>query len=447
MTENIIQTSNTLLSQCEKLYSDYGKYINKWRAFPLYEDGLKLVERRILYSEYLVARKKFTKSAEVVGYCIGKLHPHGDQSTYQTLVQLCNCGLSNFNGNFGTSIGLHDEPAAAMRYTEVKMSEDVVNMAFQYLDFVPFEELELPTREPIFLATKLPICLLRGKDYSIGIGFGFKLHMPSYKKEDLVKRLHWLLTKQGTEPVIRPVTDCSFEKDDEPFRELLTKGKAKILYKGKAKLDKVNKSVIVNSISPSRRWSGILNKLRDQIQVQKSIGYIDESCGDKTEVVFKAIKRGQDMEKLYKTIQKNISGEVSFLCNVCDIEGNVKTVSIDELLLRCYKNYKDASIKMLEFKINNFQQIIDELKLVEKIKKVLPTWLKECPDDFEGLLDGVFRDTSISKDVLTKLFEKYTIPRFLKCKTDTTETLEKMNILKNYLSSIDDFVWRLYEQL
>ena len=180
MSEHIIQSAGTLLSDCEELYGRYGRYINKWRAFPLYEDGLKLAERRILYSEYLTARKKYTKSAEVVGYCIGKLHPHGDQSAYQTLVQLCNCGLSDYNGNFGTSIGLHDEPAAAMRYTEVKMSQDVVNIAFQHLDFIPFEELELPTKEPIYLATKLPFCLLRKTSYCTGIGFGFKTYMPSY---------------------------------------------------------------------------------------------------------------------------------------------------------------------------------------------------------------------------------------------------------------------------
>ena len=447
MNEHIIQSTGTLLSDCEELYGRYGRYINKWRAFPLYDDGLKLAERRILYSEYLTARKKYTKSAEVVGYCIGKLHPHGDQSAYQTLVQLCNCGLSDYNGNFGTSIGLHDEPAAAMRYTEVKMSQDVVNMAFQHLDFIPFEELELPTKEPIYLATKLPFCLLRKTSYCTGIGFGFKTYMPSYTKEDLVKRLNWLLTKQGTEPIIRPVTDCTFDKDDAPFKELLTKGKAKIMYKGKAKLDKVNKEVIVNSISPARKWTGLLNKLKDQIQVQKSIGFLDESCGDKTEVVFKAIKRGQDMEKLYKIIQKNICGEVSFICNVCDVDGNVKTVSIDDLLLKSYQNYKEANIKMLEFKIKSFQQIIDELKLVEKIKKVLPKWLKECPDDFDGLLNGVFTDTSINKDVLVTLFEKYTIPRFLKCKTDTSDTLKKMDVVKDYLKNIDNFVWRLYEQL
>lgn len=447
MTEHIIQPNGTLLSQCEELYGRYGRYINKWRAFPLYEDGLKLAERRILYSEYLTARKKYTKSAEVVGYCIGKLHPHGDQSAYQTLVQLCNCGLSDYNGNFGTSIGLHDEPAAAMRYTEVKMNQDVVNMAFQHLDFIPFEELELPTKEPIYLASKFPFCLLRKTNYCIGLGFGFRTYMPSYTKEDLVKRLNWLLTKQGTEPIIRPVTDCIFDKDDAPFKELLTKGKAKIMYRGKVKLDKVNKAVIVNSISPARKWTGLLNKLKDQIQVQKSIGFLDESCGDKTEVVFKAIKRGQDMEKLYKLIQKNVCGEVSFTCNVCDVDGNVKTVSIDELLLKSYETYKQANIKMLEFNIKKCQQIIDELILVSKVKKVLPKWLKECPEDIDALINGVSMDTSINKDVLKEMFDKYTIPRFLKCKTDTDDMRKKMDIFKNDLVNIKNFVWRLYEQL
>ena len=447
MSEHIIQSTGTLLSDCEELYGRYGRYINKWRAFPLYEDGLKLAERRVLYSEYLIARKKFTKSAEVVGYCIGKLHPHGDSSAYQTLVQLCNCGLSDYNGNFGTSIGLHNEPAAAMRYTEVKMNEGVVKMAFQHMDFVPFEELELPTEEPVFLATKLPFCLLRNRDYCIGIGFGFKTYIPSYKPEDLVKRLNWLLTKQGTEPIIRPVTDCTLDSNNELFRDLLTKGSSKIMYKGKVKLDKINKCIIVNSISPAKKWSTILNKLKDEIQVQKSIGYIDESCGDKTEVVFKVIKRGQDIDKLYKTIQKCVSGEVSFMCNMCDMSGNVKTVSIDQMLLQAYKCYKEANIKMLDFNINKCQQIIDELILVSKVKKVLPKWLKECPDDLDALILGISSDTSIDKNVLREMFDKYTIPRFLKCKTDTADTQKKMDILKNELVNIDNFVWRLYEQL
>lgn len=447
MTEKIIQSDKSLLEQCKDRYGKYGRYINKWRAFPLYEDGLKLVERRVLYSEYLVARKKLTKSAEVVGYCMGKLHPHGDSSIYGSLVQLCNCGLSDFNGNFGTNIGLHDEPPAAMRYTEVKMKEDVVKMAFQHMDFLPMESLELPMKEPVYLASKLPFCLIRGTKYCEGIGFGFKTYIPSFTKEDLVKRLNWLLTKQGPEPIIKPVTDCTLNNDDSVYQQLLTTGKAKVMYCGKAKMDKANKCVIINSISPAKKWSTILNKFKDEIQVQKSIGYIDESCGTKTEVRFQILKRGQNLDKIYKTICNCISGEVSFMCNMCDTEGNVKIISVDQMLLKCYEIYKSANIKLLEFNIQKCQQIIDELILVEKVKKVLPKWLKQHPDEIDKLIDGVSQDTSIPKDILVPMFEKYTIPRFARCKTDTSEKESLKSQLQSSLNSIDNFVWRLYEQL
>lgn len=763
MDNDIIQQEGTLLSQCEGMYSKYGRYINKWRAFPLYDDGLKLVERRVLYSEYLVARKKLTKSAEVVGYCMGKLHPHGDclsgdtvipllngeyktiqelsenykdkkfyvyscdpvtleivpglahsprvgqitdtmykitldngevvkctsnhpfmtrwkrrpryikaselkvgeslrslslkktdsgyltysyygkdipihklvgdyfykhdngyvyhhidgniynndpenlskltisehakihlkdkkfkdkcleslykgriemfsdngkyrdkirkkniqliteynknhiyaldrakiyikklsqdidnitaedynkyrkqygyniptldtlinkkyinnfedllnssdinhkvvsieivkldkpikfyditvdtyhnfaigqgifvhnSSIYGSLVQLCNCGLSDYNGNFGTDIGLHEEPPAAMRYTEVKMNEDVVKMAFQHLDFIPFESLELPMKEPIYLATKLPFCLIRGKNYTAGIGFGFDTYIPSYNKYDLVKRLKWLLTKEGDEPIIKPVTDCELDNTDTQYKQLLEQaGVQSLKYKGIAILDKKDKSIIIKSICPSKKWSTVLNAFKDEIQVQKSIGYIDESCGNETSVRFKILKRGQDIDKIYKKICNLITGEVKFRCNMCDTQGNIQMYSVDQMLLRAYQRYKEANIKYLEFGIQKCQQIIDELNIVQKIKTVLPECLKQYPDDIDKLIQEVNRLISVEIDVLKNLFEKYTIPRFTKCKTDTTE---KQNIkiqLENNLKDIDKFTWRLYEQL
>lgn len=447
MNENIIDISDSLLSECERKYAKYGRYVNKWRAFPLYEDGLKLVERRVLYSEYLVARKKFTKSAEVVGYCMGKLHPHGDSSIYQTLVQLCNCELSGWNGNFGCDIGLRSEPAAAMRYTEVKMSEDVVNMAFRHLDYVPFESLELPMEEPKYLATKLPFCLLRGKKYCVGIGFAFKTYIPSYKPQDLVKRLKWLLSKQGKEPIIKPVTDCDILDGNDTLKKLLTTGEAKVNYRGKVIMDKATKSVVVKSISPSKTLTGMLDKLKEEIEVQKSIGYIDESSGNETSIRIAILKRGQNLEKLYERVLKLVTGTVSFQCNMCDLDGNVKCVSVDDMLLRCYEVYKEANIKMLEFGINKCQQIIEELKLVEKVKKVLPKWLKTYPDDIDSVIDGVHKDTSIAMDKLKDMFDKYTIPRFCRCKTDTSEKERQIVVIQNNLNNIDDFVWRLYNEL
>jgi DNA gyrase/topoisomerase IV subunit A len=446
MDNDVIQQEGTLLSQCEEMYSEYGRYINKWRAFPLIEDGLKLVERRVLFSEYLTARKKFTKSAEVVGYCMGKLHPHGDSSIYGSLVQLCNCGLSDYNGNFGTDIGLHEEPPAAMRYTEVKMNEDVVNMAFKHLDFVPFESLELPMKEPVYLATKLPFCLIRGKRYTVGIGFGFDTYIPSYSKEDLVKRLKWLLTKEGDEPIIKPVTDCDLDNTDEQYKKLLTEpGPQSLKYKGIAIIDKNDKSIIVKSICPTKKWTTVLNAFKDEIQVQKSIGYIDESCGTETNVRFKILKRGQDINKIYQKICNLITGEVKFRCNMCDIEGNIQMYSVDQMLLRTYQRYKEANIKFLEFNIQKCQQIIDELVIVEKVKSVLPECLKKYPDDVDKLIMEVKCLTSVEIDILKNLFEKYTIPRFTRCKTDTTEKQNIKKELENNLLNINQFIWRLYE--
>jgi hypothetical protein len=371
-----------------------------------------------------------------------------NSSIYGSLVQLCNCGLSDYNGNFGTDIGLHEEPPAAMRYTEVKMNEDVVNMAFKHLDFVPFESLELPMKEPVYLATKLPFCLIRGKRYTVGIGFGFDTYIPSYSKEDLVKRLKWLLTKEGDEPIIKPVTDCDLDNTDEQYKKLLTEpGPHSLKYIGKATLDKKSKSVVIHSISPAKQWSTILNAFKDEIQVQKSIGYIDESCEDKTAVRLAVIKRGQDLDKIYKKVCKLITSDVKFRCNMCDTEGNIQMYSVDQMLLRSYQRYKEANIKLLEFNIQKCQQIIDELNIIQRVKNVLPQCLKDNPDDINKLILQVHELTSIEIDILKGLFEKYTIPRFTRCKTDITEKQNIKTQLENNLNTIDNFVWRLYENL
>ena len=447
MKERMMSEENqdtTLISEISKMYSEYGRYINKFRSFPYYVDGLKLVERRVLYSEYLTARKKLTKSAEVVGFCIGKLHPHGDASTYGTLVQLVNNGLSDYNGNFGTDIGMHSEPAAAMRYTEVKMKREVEDLAFQLIDYVPKESLELPMEEPIYLPTKLPFCLLAKSSYCQGIGFGYRTYIPSYSKEDLIKRLEWLLGRSQTEPVIKPLTDCVYGNTDDDFRQILTTGKGKLLYRGRLEVDKENKSVIIRSISPSKTFTSLLNNLKNDIQVQKNIGFIDESHEDKTKVRFTLIKRGQSLDRLLSKLNILVTGSVTFECNMCDDDGNIILVSVDQMLLNAYNMYKSVNQLMLQDNINKCQTVIDELKLVAKIKQVLPKWLKQHPDDIDLLIQGVNSDTQIDFDTIKQLFDKYTIPKFIKCKTDTTDKENEKNEYLDKLNNIDEFVWSMY---
>ena len=424
--------------QISDLYAIYGKYINKFRAFPSVYDGLKIVERRLLYSLFERAKDHNVKSAEIVGWCIGQYHPHGDQSAYGSLVALVNGGLAKGQGNFGSDSGIVSCEPAAMRYTEVRSSNFVLDMAFEFIKYVKQEELELKS-EPIFLPTKLPICLIN-KNYTQGIGFGSRTVIPSYNIKDLVKRLRWLLGYETKEPIIRPLTNCSYISKDKDFQELLTTGKAKIEYRGVSQIDYTNKSIIVTAVPPSKSLMKILKALESEIQIQKTVGFIDESTSS-TKVRFLSLKRSLTLEHLNKKINYHLVGSTTFECNMCDMDGNVVLVSIDQMLLNVYKNYLKIVDVVLRSNIARLQKDIDELNNLAKIKAVLPKWLKQHPDDADQLIAGIHIDTQITVEVIKELFDKYTISRILKLKTDIQglET-EKQKVQAN-LNNINKYVW------
>lgn len=424
--------------QIGTLYSNYGRYINKYRSFPLVHDGLKIVERRLLYSLYEKAKDHFVKSAEVVGHCIGQYHPHGDASAYGSLVALVNGGMAKGQGNWGCSSGIVPCEAAANRYTEVRAAKEILDMAFEYIKYIPMEALEIYS-EPVYIPTKLPLCLVN-RNYCQGIGFGHRTYIPSYKTSDLVKRLNWLLTKEGKEPIIKPITDCLYISKDKDFQELLTTGKGKIEYRGVSELDYSNKSVIVKAIPPNKSFQRILGALENDIQIQKSIGFIDESTKT-TKVRFTALKRGMTIEQLAKKINVHLVGSITFDCNMCDTEGNVVTVSIDQMLLNVYNSYKAIVSKVLLDTIAKLQSDIDELNMIAKIKLVLPKWLKQHPDDSDLLIAGINTDTHIPIETIDKLFDKYTIKRILKIRTDIQELEQKKIGNQNNFNNLDSYVW------
>jgi DNA gyrase/topoisomerase IV subunit A len=150
------------------MYKDYGSYSN-YRNFPLSTDGLKPVERRVLLSAYKIAKNSLVKSRQVDAYTIGHFHPHGE--CYGTIVQLVHQGLLDGQGNFGINTGVQPIGPAAPRYTECKLSKHTIDLAFKYIDYTPLVDTELGDKEPPFLPTMFPICLI-GKEYTQGIGFG-----------------------------------------------------------------------------------------------------------------------------------------------------------------------------------------------------------------------------------------------------------------------------------
>ena len=170
-------------------YSEYGRYISRSRMIPSNIDGLIPVNRRLLLVMHKIA-KKTTKSARIVGETIGTLHAHGDTSAYGSLVNLVYDGYADSSKSTWGGPGLVDVPAPASRYTETSILPWVEKLAFEFIDFVPWELLEL-SEEPLYLPSPIPIGLV-GDGIISGISY-HKTVIPRYDKKDLVKRLLWLI--------------------------------------------------------------------------------------------------------------------------------------------------------------------------------------------------------------------------------------------------------------
>jgi len=262
------------------LYKEYGRYSN-YRNFPSDIDGLKPVERRILLSAYKIARNKLVKCVQVDSYTVGHYHPHG--SVYGSVVQLVRQGFLIGQGNFGANVGIEPIGPAASRYTECKINDYTLNLAFKLVNYVPWVETELNDKEPFYLPTMFPICLL-GNKYTEGIGFGFRTYIPCFKIKDLYKRLSWLLKDRKSKPTISPITDCTIVSDNSILEQLLTTGKAKIDVKGVVEKEVRTNKVTLKSWPPGKRFESMLNRLSKHFE-SGEVGFTDLSTSE-TEIVF-----------------------------------------------------------------------------------------------------------------------------------------------------------------
>ena len=188
--KNIILNLNEIISD---RFSIYSKYIIQERSLPDIRDGLKPVQRRILYAMNnlkLNNESSYKKCARIIGEVIGKYHPHGDSAVYDTLIRLSqnwkmNYPLVTLQGNNGSIDG---DPPAAMRYTEVKLSKIsnylLVNTRPDIIDFVSnFDDNEI---EPSILAGILPNLLING---SVGISSGYATNIPPHNLKETVNAI------------------------------------------------------------------------------------------------------------------------------------------------------------------------------------------------------------------------------------------------------------------
>jgi hypothetical protein len=222
----------------------------------------------------------------------------------------------------------------------------------------------------------------------------------------------------------------------------LTAGKGKMEVKGRYTVDALNKSIIITSIPPGKTFISLLKKFNKEIESEKSIGYIDETK-TKTKVRLKILRpRMINMQNLIKKLDKELTGTITFECNMVNTKGKVVLVSVDGMLMNIYKLHKKIVIGVLNKEIEDIDEKIIELGYLALIKPELSRQLKLNPNNILIVMQNISKVVKIDGEIVKKIFDKFTISRIFKTNTETAELKLKRKEKVDKLNNIDDYIWK-----
>ena len=320
-------------------YTEYFKYISRFRMIPNPVDCLTPVYRRLLLSMHDIASKKFTKCSKITGYATGTYHPHGTLAAYGALITLYKQGFVDNQGNFGTP-GLDDANPSAERYTEAKLKKWVDEFCFKYINLVPWDEYEYEN-EPLFIPSPIPIGLIGDGDIYMGIA-AHRTIIPRYKLSDLAKRLKYLITEDELDKIIiypnLTKDGCSIKRDDIQAEKILTNGSGTL-------------TIIPNCVSKNKELRILGRVPQTTFASLKDDDRLYCKCysGATIDVSVKPTKR-EDLQTFYKYIyKKHLIKNINFIIYICENDGSVKQEGVDDILLRCYEYY----VEIVKFSLIN----------------------------------------------------------------------------------------------
>ncbi len=385
--------------ELKKSYLDYATSVIIGRALPEIRDGLKPVHRRILYAMYILknySNKQYKKSARIVGDVIGKYHPHGDNAVYDSIVRMAQnfslrYPLIDGQGNFGSIDG---DSAAAMRYTEIRMSkisqEFLKDIKYDTINFVKnYDETQ---KIPEILPTKIPNILING---STGIAVGMATNIPPHNINEIINALIAYLknNKIKIKEIMNYVKGPDFptggiiENSKEIYKAYKTgKGTIKIKSKIEKENDKKNKKkyIIIKELPYQINKSKIINKiiqLKKEKKIEGIYNITDESNKDGMRIVIetkKNIKREIIINKLFYLTNL----KTSYGINIIALNnGKPKILNLKNIFKIFIKYRKKIIIKKTIFKLKKnklkfhiYEGLIITLSNINKILYII----KKC---------------------------------------------------------------------
>lgn len=441
-------------------YASYGRYISQFRAIPNYIDGLKPVERRILYASYKVARDKYQKSAKVVGYTMGELHPHGDLSIYNTLQNLVHNGYMDKKGSWGapSMSPENDMKAAAMRYTECKLSKWVINLAFEYLKYTPFHNPEYQD-EPIALPSPIPLGLI-GSNVSTGIAFHRTL-MPKYNLSCLAKRLKWILDKKvGDEPIIIPnIENCDVrESEPDAFRKLLTTGIGKLQIVPYGNVSK--NQIQILGRCPTKTFNSLVKEFDSKSKSKQKIIPVRLVDSSKKTIDVRIIPENKkvNLQNLVAEIwPKYLVHNLNFSVLNVDEEGIIHEVGIDDMLSMSYTFWRSIVLEKRINDANKTYKTLLDTHILDIIGKAIKnhnctnlsdilTYIHKNHGNYIVKLESYDRQTqawtpydyNVKDEDIEVLYKSKPIQKLVEFKSDMQKINQSIIDAKNSIANLDN---------
>ena len=431
-------------------FGSYSKYIIQERAIPDARDGLKPVQRRILYSMYKEKNtydRPYRKSAKTVGDVIGNYHPHGDSSIYEAMVRMSQEWKSRYpyidmHGNNGSIDG--DSPAA-YRYTEARLSkisnEMLRDINRDTVEFAPNFDDSL--KEPTVLPARFPALLVYGTQ---GISAGYATNIPPHNLGEVIDAAIYLIdnSEATLDELMNFVKGPDFPtgaiiEGKKGLLDAYQTGKGKIIIKSKYVFEEKNgKTSLVITEIPYEVNKALLVKKIDDIRLDKKIDGIvevrDESAQDIRIVI--DLKKGVNKEFLVNFLLKNTDMQISYNFNmVAIVKKRPKLLGLKNALKAFIDHQQEVVRRRSEFDLAHAKK---ELHILDGLKKCL------------SILDEVIKTIRASKnksDAKENLVKEYafsyeqaeaivTLQLYRLTNTDVVELEERCAVLEKIIASL-----------
>lgn len=462
--ENIKEDKQTVLTEIsgemQKAYLDYAMSVIVSRALPSIEDGMKPVQRRILYVMNKMGLKPNTatrKSATVVGEVMGKYHPHGDSAIYDAMVRMAQDFSLRYplvfgQGNFGS---LDGDPPAAMRYTEAKLmqisSELLQDIEKETVKFVP--NYDNSFTEPELLPGKLPTLILNG---ATGIAVGMATNIPPHNLTEVCDAIIAYIKNQdiSIEELAQIVTGPDFPTGGSvsgDMLELYKTGRGRMMMRGKTTTEKLKnrEAIVITEIPYMVNKSDLITQMAHMVQNKKIRDVSDlrdESSKGKIRIVLE-LRKGANpkfiINSLYKYTRLQDPFNVNFLALV---HGQPKVLSLKDVMLNYVSYRKKIITNRSEFDLRKAEERIEivsglmlALKHIDEIIRLIKK-SKGTQEALDSLMNKFKFTKRQAQAVLETKLQQLTSLEQDKLKKEHEELEKTISELKKILGDVKEIL-------